>query len=72
MSDHHPRQIIRELIDRYGSQRALAGRLGVSEASVSHWVAGRHQPGPDVCVVIEQQCEGVTRGDVRPDLFGEG
>lgn len=63
---------VHRAIKSAGSQRALAGLLGVSSAAVGQWLRKRADGGRDVaakqCVRIEGITGGaVTRRDLRPD-----
>ncbi len=51
-----------------GSQQALAHLLGIKPPSVSGWYDRRRVPA-ERCIAIEQ-ATGVSRHDLRPDVFG--
>lgn len=50
------------------TQSALAAGLGVSEPTVSNWVAGRTRIPAERVLEIEQ-ITGIGRGVLRPDLY---
>lgn len=55
------------------TQDELGRRVGVTQASVAHWLAGRVRIPAERCGAIERATGGVvTRADLRPDLFGDG
>ena len=57
------------VIASLGSQSALATVIGVKQQTVSVWVkAGKPIPAEHV-VKIETET-GISRSDLRPDLFG--
>ncbi|WP_372484148.1 transcriptional regulator [Stenotrophomonas sepilia] len=51
-----------------GSQQALAHLLGIKPPSVSGWYDRRRVPA-ERCIAIEH-ATGVSRHDLRPDVFG--
>ncbi|HGM7346205.1 TPA: transcriptional regulator [Stenotrophomonas maltophilia] len=51
-----------------GSQLALASLLGIKAPSVSGWYERRRVPA-ERCIAIEK-ATGVSRHDLRPDVFG--
>ena len=57
-------------IDRHGAgQAGIARLLGVSPQAVSQWVAGSRPVPPRHAMAIEA-ATGVSRHDLRPDIFG--
>lgn len=57
-------------IEAVGSQAKLAEKLGVSQQAVSYWVKkGGRVPAEFVLQV--ETATGVSRSELRPDLFGE-
>ncbi len=50
------------------SQRELARRLGISDASVSLWVNGKRNISQANAIAIEA-VTGIPRKKLRPDLF---
>jgi DNA-binding transcriptional regulator YdaS (Cro superfamily) len=64
MTDH--RAIIAKLFERAGSASELARRLGITPAAVLQW--DKVPPGRVLaCEIIT----GVSRHEIRPDVFGE-
>lgn len=53
-----------------GSQLALANLLGIKAPSVSGWYERKRVPA-ERCIAIEQ-ATGVSRHELRPDVFGVG
>lgn len=52
LSDMTPDEL-REIMARLElTQQKLARRIGVNQASVSHWLAGRNQPLPPIRALI--------------------
>lgn len=63
-------EVIRNLVGQMG-QRELAQALGCSPSLVSHWVTGRKRITAERARQIEDvTLGGVTRYDLRPDVFG--
>lgn len=56
-------------IEAAGSQLALAQLLGIKPPSISGWYDRRRVPA-ERCIAIEA-ATGVSRHDLRPDVFGE-
>lgn len=57
-------------IERFGSAQAgLAKALGVTPQAVSQWVRGSRPIPPRHALAIEA-ATGVSRHDLRPDVFG--
>lgn len=54
-----------------GSNAALAEAINVHESAVSLWKTGRRVVPPQYCIPIEL-ATGVTRYELRPDVFGFG
>lgn len=52
-----------------GGQAALARALEVSPQAVSQWVKGRRPVPPRLAIRIEE-LTGVSRHELRPDVFG--
>jgi len=53
-----------------GGQRALAQHLGVHPALVSQWATG-HRPVAAHHVLAIESATGVSRYELRPDVFGD-
>lgn len=61
---------IEEAIRIFGTQKAFASRMNVSQTAVIKW-RKRRVPA-ERCRAIEQATEGrITVHDLRPDVFGE-
>lgn len=57
-------------IQRAGSQRALAQMIGARQQNVWDWLnKGKKQVSPRFAVAIED-ATGVSKHDLRPDIFG--
>lgn len=61
-------QTLQRAIDAAGSQQRLAEFLGIRSASISEWKARGRVPA-ERCILIEK-ATGVSRHDLRPDVFG--
>ena len=58
-------------VEIFGSQTALAKRIGVGQGVVSYWLNSAKQVPPKRAVQIEAVTNGeVTRKELRPDLWG--
>ena len=57
-------------IETSGGASKLATALGVTKAAVSHWKRTGRVPARH-CLHIEE-LSGVSRYDLRPDIFGAG
>ena len=61
---------ITSAIEKCGTgQAGLAGQLGVSPQAVNQWVRGVRPVPPRLAIAIEA-ATGVSRHDLRPDVFG--
>ena len=60
---------IEKVISIYGSQVAASKELGISSSLLNHWVRGRFAIPANRCVELEKKT-GVSRAELRPDLFG--
>lgn len=56
---------IREAADRIGGIVALAKALGITKGAVSQW-----ERVPAEHVLLVERLTGVSRHDLRPDVFG--
>jgi DNA-binding transcriptional regulator YdaS (Cro superfamily) len=61
--------IIRAVESTEGGQAAMARLLQVSPQAVSQWVKGKRPVPPRLALKIET-ATGVSRHDLRPDIFG--
>jgi len=52
-----------------GSQVATARLLGVTQGAVSKWLKN-HQPLPPEHVLKVEERTGISRHDLRPDIYG--
>ncbi|SDW94037.1 transcriptional regulator [Lysobacter enzymogenes] len=52
-----------------GGQAALARELNISPQAVSQWVKG-HRPVPARLALRIEELTGITRFELRPDVFG--
>ncbi|ASL01788.1 transcriptional regulator [Xanthomonas citri] len=59
---------LHKAIQAAGSQQRLAEQLGIRSASISEWKVRGRVPAERV-VAIERET-GVSRHDLRPDVFG--
>lgn len=61
---------VKKAIEIFGTQTALADRIGVTQGAVSYWLAGGKLVPPKRAVQIEAVTNGaVTRKELRPDLW---
>ncbi len=61
---------LQKAIDAAGSQQRLAEFLGIRSASISEWKVRGRVPAERVLAV--EECTGVSRHELRPDVFGPG
>lgn len=61
--------IIKQLIDAAGSQSAFGREIGAAPALVWQWADERRPVSPKFARRIEERY-GVSRHDLRPDVFG--
>jgi DNA-binding transcriptional regulator YdaS (Cro superfamily) len=58
-------------VELVGGQSALARSVGVSQATVWYWLNKMPHAPAEFVVAIEAATGGeVTRGELRPDIFG--
>lgn len=61
---------IKRAVELFGSQTALAKRIGVGQGVVSYWLYDAKDVPPKRAVQIEAVTNGeVTRKELRPDLW---
>lgn len=69
----HPRKqnpAVKRAVEIFGSQTALAQRLGVGQNVISYWLNEAKQVPPKRAVQLEAVTNGeVTRKELRPDLW---
>lgn len=62
---------IEQAVEFFGTQRALADKIGTSPAFVSQWVTGARPIPPRFCLRIERETGGkVTAAQLLPEIFG--
>lgn len=70
MAQRRQRDALTRAIEQFGSQTALARRLGITQGAVSSWVAGHWPMSPRNAIAIEKATGGaVHRSELRPDLW---
>ena len=60
---------IKTAVKLAGGQSALGKTLGVSQQRVWHWLHKLQRVPAEYCVAIEK-ATGVSRHELRPDVFG--
>lgn len=60
--------IVERVISAYGGGSALARRIGVSRNAISQWHASGRIPAERVLEI--ERLTGVSRHDIRPDIYG--
>lgn len=71
MRKRKPNPGIKRAIEVFGTQTALAERMGVRQNNVSYWLNGAKDVPPKRAVQLEAVTGGVvTRKELRPDLWG--
>lgn len=63
-----PQAALREAVSSVGSQGAMARLLGVAQPSVWKWLANG-KPLPAEHVLAVEAATGVSRHDLRPDIY---
>ncbi|WP_434779297.1 transcriptional regulator [Neisseria sp. Ec49-e6-T10] len=59
-----------QAISYFGTQTALAKKLGFDKSTVTSWIKRRRKITAETAISIEKATNGtVSREDVRPDLF---
>lgn len=61
-------EALTEAIKAVGTQQSLADQLGIKSASISEWKARGRVPAERVLDI--EAATGVSRHDLRPDIFG--
>lgn len=62
---------IQRAIQLFGSQAALAERIGLSQQGISYLLK-THRVSAETATAIDRATNGlVSREELRPDLFGE-
>ena len=63
-------EALRTAVEHFGTQKALADRLGKSQAHISKWLNRDKKVPAEVCADIEAATGGaVTCQQLRPDVF---
>lgn len=60
-------EALKQAVDLAGGQTALASKIGKTQGHVSQWVRRGYVP-PEMVLPIER-ATGVSRHDLRPDLY---
>lgn len=63
-----PNRPLKAVIDKLGSQAALAELVGVRQPAVSKWLA-KGAPLPAEFVLKVEAETGISRHDIRPDVY---
>ena len=58
--------ILQKVIEKAGSQRALASALGVTDSAISQW-----KRVPVRRVIDIETLTGISRHELRPDIYPE-
>jgi DNA-binding transcriptional regulator YdaS (Cro superfamily) len=70
MNEKKPSPGVQRAIELFGTQTALARRIGVGQNTISYWLYGAKAVPPKRAVQIEAVTNGgVTRKELRPDLW---
>lgn len=71
MNDRKLNPGVQRAVEIFGSQTALARRIGVGQNVISYWLREAKQVPPKRAVQLEAVTGGeVTRKELRPDLWG--
>jgi DNA-binding transcriptional regulator YdaS (Cro superfamily) len=65
-----PTEALQKAIDEAGSQSLLADAIGTTQPRVSEWLNEAKQASARFVIAIEA-VTGVSRHELRPDVFGE-
>lgn len=60
---------LQKAIDAVGSQSALAAKIGKTQQAVSHWLKKDGRVPAEMVLSVEA-ASGVSRHELRPDVFG--
>lgn len=63
-----PQTVLRAAVQAVGSQGAMARLLGISQPSVWKWL-DKGKPLPAEHVLAVEAATGVSRHDLRPDIY---
>lgn len=63
-------ELMKEVVEYFGSQKATAEAAGVKQPSVSDWVTGRTKPSLRALLRIQKKSKGRFKAkELRPELF---
>lgn len=68
MDSTSPAEALQRAIQVVGTQQAFATALGVTQSAVGNWIS-RRRPAPAERVLDIERITGVSRHDLRPDLY---
>jgi DNA-binding transcriptional regulator YdaS (Cro superfamily) len=68
MKHSNPTLALKRAIEAAGSQSDLAKKIGKTQGHVASWLR-RGRAAPD-CVLAIEKATGISRHDLRPDIFG--
>lgn len=60
-----------EAIEKAGGQTELAKKLGVKQGHINMWAYRNKKAPPPEYVLQIEEITGVSRHDLRPDVFGD-
>lgn len=61
---------LQKAIDQVGSQTKLAQMIGKTQGHISKWLERKHIPAE--CVIPIENATGISRHELRPDLYPAG
>ena len=61
---------LQRAIEAAGSQAALSERIGASQQLISYWLTKSPKGVPGTYVLAVEAATGVSRHDLRPDIYG--
>ena len=64
-----PKEALELAIERAGGQSSLARRIGTTQGPLWYWLKKSKRGVPAEFVLPIERETGVSRGDLRPDLF---
>lgn len=68
---NHELQALKRAVKAAGGQSALARRVGVKQANIWNWLHKAQRAPPHAVLSIEA-ATGVSRHDLRPDIYPAG
>ena len=60
---------LREACERAGGQKPLADKIGTTQSQVWYWLERAKKGVPGEFVIPIEQATGVSRHELRPDLY---